>query len=294
MTSVSIIIVNFNTKDILKNCLDNLNKVSASSQVIVVDNASTDGSSEMVSETFPKVKLISLRKNKGFSGGANEGLKQASGKYILYLGSDAFPKEKVIEGIVNYLEKNEDVGVATCRLILRDKTEDKDAHRGLPTAWTSVTHFSGLDKKFKGSKIFDRYFMGYKDFSKEQEIDLCISHFMFIRKNVFDKIGNWDEKFFVYGEDVDLCYRVKSAGYKIMYLPQFEALHYKGVSVGIRKESSDITKASEETKKKMRSETTRAMAIFYKKHYSKHYPKLLTGLVVLGVLVLSKLRQSKK
>jgi len=113
-----------------------------------------------------------------------------------------------------------------------------------------------------------------------------------VRKKVFDRVGRWDEDFFVFGEDVDFCYRVKKAGWKIMYLPQFTAIHYKGVSVGIRKESQDISKASSETKVRMKRSTTDAMKLFYRKHYSGVYPKIIQSLVFLGIDLLSKLRNT--
>jgi GT2 family glycosyltransferase len=113
---------------------------------------------------------------------------------------------------------------------------------------------------------------------------------MMVRKAVFEKIGKWDERFFLYGEDVDFCYRTKEAGFKIMYLPQFEVLHYKGATIGIRKQSEDISPASKETKKRMRTETTRSMKLFYEKHYKNKYPKCLTSLVIFAIELLGKLR----
>ena len=122
------------------------------------------------------------------------------------------------------------------------------------------------------------------------EIDLCIAHFMLVKRQVQNEVGLWDESFFVFGEDVDMCYRIKKAGWKLVYLPQFEVLHYKGFGIGIRKESKDISKASLETKKRMKRETTRAMKLFYEKHYTKVYPKSLTKIVLFGIDILSRLR----
>ena len=116
---------------------------------------------------------------------------------------------------------------------------------------------------------------------------------MFVRKSIFESVGKWDQDYFVFGEDVDMCYRIKEKGFKIMYLPQFEAVHYKGVSVGIRKESKDVSKASPETKRKITKSTTEAMALFYKKHYSKKYPEFLTALVLIIIGVLGKIREAR-
>jgi len=290
---VSVVIVNFNTSEQLKDCLDNVFSQGQDIEVIVIDNASPDNSLEMVRNNFPSVKLVEAKENKGLAYGSNLGLEVATGDYILYLGSDAYPEKGVITGIAEFMDKSTDVGISTCKLVLRNGSLDMDAHRGFPTPWASLTYFSKLNLLFPKSKIFNQYFLGYKDFTDPHEIDLCISHFMFVRKKVFDEVGKWDEDFFVFGEDVDFCYRVKKAGWKIMYLPQFTAVHYKGVSVGTRKESKDISKASNETKLKMRKSTTEAMKLFYKKHYSGVYPKIVQNLVLSGIDLLAKLRNKK-
>ena len=295
MIKVSVVIVNHNTKDVLRDCLANLSQISDSyglMEIIVVDNASSDGSVEMVKEKFHHVQLI-LSENKGLAAGYNKGIDRSSGEYILYLGSDTFPNEVTIKGMADYLDQNKDIGAATCELVLRNGLLDMDAHRGFPTPWASLTHFSRLNRLFPKSKIFNKYFLGWKDFSKPHEIDLCISHFMMIRKSVFEKVGRWDEDYFVYGEDVDMCYRIKQAGYKIMYLPQWEAIHYKGVGVGIRSETSDITKASIQTRSKMSRETTRAMRLFYKKHYAEKYPEFVTDIVLFAIGQIEKARTKK-
>ena len=290
---VSVVIVNYNTSEQLKDCLNNLLSQGIELEIIVVDNASSDDSVEMVRNNFPNVKLVEAKENKGLAHGSNLGLEFATGDYVLYLGSDAYPEKGVIDGMVEFMDKSADVGVSTCKLVLRNGSLDMDAHRGFPTPWASLTHFSKLNSLFPKSKIFNQYFLGYEDFTKPHEIDLCISHFMMIRKRVFDRVGRWDEDFFVFGEDVDFCFRVKKAGWKIMYLPQFAAVHYKGVSVGIRKESKDISKASSETKTRMKKSTTDAMKLFYKKHYFGVYSNFVQNLVLFGIDLLAKLRNSK-
>lgn len=289
-TKVSAVIVNYNAKEVLRDCLNNLKKNDASLEVVVVDNNSPDGSSDMVSREFPGVTLLALKKNIGLAAGNNAGLKKTKGEYVLFLGPDAFPEPGAIEKIVDYLEKNPDVGICVGKVSLRDGGLDKDSHRGFPTPWAAFTHFSGLEKLFPKSKLFGRYFLGYKDLKKTHDIDLCTSHFMFCRKKIFKELGSWDENFFVYGEDVDLCWRVKKAGWRIMYLPEVKVLHYKGVSVGIRRETQDITKASKQTKKEMILETTQAMLKFYRKHYKG---KIYNPLILTGIRFMAFFRQAK-
>lgn len=291
MKSLAIIIVNYNTRDVLRDCLGNLIRLNLSNtRIVVVDNASSDGSAEMVGEEFPTVKLIRT-KNGGLAAGYNLGLAEAGGvDYYLFLGTDAFPKPGCIEGVLGFMEADQGIGIATAKLVLRNGALDMDAHRGFPTPWTALTHFSGLGRVFSKSRIFSKYFMGWCDMEIPHEVDLCISHFMAVKKEVFDKVGRWDEDFFVYGEDVDFCWRVKQAGFKVYYLPQFECLHYKGVGVGIRKETSDISKADVSTRDRMKKETTRAMRLFYQKHMYKEYPWVLNRLVELGITAMRYVR----
>jgi GT2 family glycosyltransferase len=293
MRKTSVIIVNYNTCELLKKCLQNLVDLNESLEIIVVDNASTDGSADMVRIDFADVKLFALDKNAGLSVASNIGLDNAKGEYILYLGSDAFPKKGSIVGLEEYFDQNSQVGIASAKLVLRDGSLDMDAHRGFPTPWTALTHFGMMDKLFKHSKLFAQYFIGFADLNVPHEIDLCISHFMFARKKALDSVGKWDEDYFVFGEDVDMCYRVKLGGWKIMYLPEFEAVHYKGASVGIRKETQDISPANAETKIRMMKMKATGMELFYKKHYQQKYPAVLNGLVLSAIYLLNWIRMCK-
>ncbi len=291
MPLLSTIIVNYNTKDLLEKCVRNLLEVYPDQEIIVVDNGSSDGSADMLSLEFSSKissnKLCLIRaENNGLASGQNLGLKKAGGKYILYIGTDAFPKKGDIDGIIQYMDEHSDVGIVTPKLVLRNGEVDMHAHRGFPTPWASLTYFSRLSKIFPKSRLFNQYYLGYLNMDEPHEIDLCISHFMVVNRKVHEIIGEWDESFFLYGEDVDFCYRTKEAGFKIMYLPNFEVLHYKGASVGIRKETQDISSASAETRKRMKLETTKAMRIFYEKHYLKKYPMWLNRMVLLGTDVL--------
>ncbi|MCE7986052.1 MAG: glycosyltransferase family 2 protein [Caldilinea sp. CFX5] len=290
MATVSIIIVSFNTAALLRACLQNLANLQEAEEVIVVDNASGDGSAQVVQNEFPWVKLIRLSENRGLTVASNVGLAAAQGDYILYLGSDAYPKAGVIQGIKTYLEAHPTVGIATAELRMRDGNLDMDAHRGFPTPWASLTHFSGLNRLFPRSARLNQYFLGDRDLNQPHEIDLCISHFLFTPRSLFAVVGKWDEDFFLYGEDVDFCYRVKAAGYKIMYLPQFTVTHYKGASVGVRKQTSDISQASTETKLRATHLSTKAMMLFYQKHMQQHYPWLVNATVLTAIRFLGALR----
>jgi hypothetical protein len=303
---VSIIINNTNTCGALKLCLENLIDIYPNMEVIVSDTNSYDGSPETVEKEFPWVKLIK-NPNNGLAYGLNTALKIATGDYYLYLGSDGFPEKDTAEGLVRYFEEHPDVGAATVKLVLKSGEQDMDGHRGFPTPWVSLTHFLHLDKLFPKSKLFAGYFMTYEDLNKEHEIDACITHFLFVSKKAQDKVGKWDaETFFLYGEDIDMCKRIKEAGFKIMYLPQFKAQHWKGLSIGIRKTSqedftkiplisfrgNDITRG--QLKVMMQRHSTEAMGSFYKKHYQKDYPFYITWLVIATIRLLKICRIQKQ
>jgi GT2 family glycosyltransferase len=287
---VTVVIVNYNTANLLDQCLSHLDSIAGIEKVITVDSASTDNSVELVKSNHPNVDLVVLKENKGISYGYNVGIKRSMTPYILFLGSDAYPDKNTIIDMVDYMKANPKVGIATAKLVLRDGSLDMDAHRGFPTPWTSITHFSKLDKLFKNNRIFDRYNLGFRNMDFPHEIDLCISHFMLVRKEVFESVKGFDEDFFVFGEDVDFCYRVKQNGWSIMYLPQFRAQHYKGAGIGIRKSTQDISPATMETKIRMTKETTRAMELFYKKHFMNKYPGILTYSVLTMVRIMGHYR----
>ena len=304
---VSVIIVNTNTNDVLRLCLENLKDSYENMEVIVNDTASYDGSVEMMETEFPWVRINRLPNN-GLAYALNKGIESATGEYYLYLGSDGFPeKGKTIKGLVEYFDTHPDVGGAAVKLVLRSGEVDMDVHRGFPTPWVSLTHFLALDKLFPKSKLFAGYFMTYEDMNKEHEIDSCITHFLFIRKSAQDKVGPWDDKtFFLYGEDIDFCYRLKKAGYKLMYLPQFTAQHWKGVTVGVRKVSQDVASKSpvfklgdkDYTRGKFRVRiqelSTEAMEAFYRKHYISQYPWIVNFLVIFAIRVLKVIRVNKQ
>jgi GT2 family glycosyltransferase len=261
-------------------------------EIIVVDNGSEDGSRDMVKIKYADRVILIESKNRGLSHGYNLGLRISSGYYICYLGTDAFPNERTIRKIRDYMDHNTHAAIVTPRLVARDGSFDKDCHRGFPTPWTALMHFSGMGKTFPKSKLFNGYHLGYMDIFTQHEIDACISHFMFIRKNIHGIIGLWDEDYFLYGEDIDFCYRVKEAGYKVMFLGDLEVLHYKGVTVG-RTISSDIKSAAAEDlihQRFIKKESTRSMKLFYKKHLSKKYFFGVTGIVILGINLLEALR----
>jgi len=285
---LSVLIVNFNTKELLQRCLESINnseKESYQFEVIVVDNASSDQSAEMIKKKFPNVNLISSKKNLGFAAGNNLGIKMAVGEYVLLLNPDTEIEINTFKIMIDYLKSNPKVGAATCRVELKNGKLDDACHRGFPTPWNAFCHFSGISQLFPNSCFLNGYHLGYQNLDKIHEIDSCAGAFLLVRKEIGDSINWLDEDYFWYGEDLDFCYRVKQKGWKIMYVPIIKILHWKGASSGIRQESKNISNASLETRKKAVMASTQAMRLFYQKHYlKKQYLLIQWNILIMKVL----------
>lgn len=295
---ISIIIVAFNSQDTIEPCIDAVEKTvkKHSFEIIVSDNSENDETENVVSKVFEKnEKVIYIRnkENLGFSKGNNVVIKKAKGKYVLFLNPDTVVYEKTIDGMLDFMENNNDCGASTCFVELPSGKLDDSSHRGFPTPWRAFAYFSGLSKVFPKSKLFGGYNLSYLNTRQTHEIESLAGSFMMVPYEIGEKVGWWDEDFFFYGEDLDFCFRIKKAGYKIYFVPEFRALHYKGISSGIKSVSKDLTKASVETKRWATNHRFSAMEIFYNKHYKKKYPKIITSLVLTGIKLKRKITESR-
>lgn len=286
MAELSVIIVSYNTRELLRDCLISLKKAISPAkglEIIVIDNASRDGSPALVKEEFLDVRLIESRLNLGFAAANNQAFTQATGRYVLFLNSDTKVSKSSLVKPLKFIKKHPQAGAITVKLVLPDGSLDKDNHRGFPTPWTAFTHFSGLSSLFPKSPTFNNYYQSYKNLEKIHKIDVAAGSFLMMPSRLFRKLGGWDETYFFYGEDIDLCFRIRQAGYHIIYYPKVEVIHYKGASSGLRKESQKIAKPPKATRLRVARASTQAMEIFYRKFYQQQYPSLVTGLVLLGI-----------
>lgn len=289
MNSLSVIIISYNTKQLLHECLKSVYKAQSPTgglEVIVVDNNSHDGSVQMVKDDFPDTILIANTDNKGFAAANNQGAKIATGKHLLFLNSDTKLSPHALVKPLKYLKTHQDVGAITIKLLLADGQIDKDNHRGYPTPWTAVTKLLGLHNLFPSSPFFNNYYQSYKRYDRIHNIDVAAGSYIMISKKFFERIGGWDESYFFYGEDIDLCYRIRATGKKIIYYPKVTTIHYKGASSGLRKESKNLAKPPKETRIKVARASTQAMKIFYKKFYQHRYPFFITQPVLLSISLL--------
>lgn len=273
---LSVIIVNYQTFDLTKNTIDSILKYDYSFEyeIFVVDNASSDDSLSKLKDYFKdKVKFIASSENNGFAAGNNQALSKATGKYQLLLNSDTVVWENTLENIYNYMEKHTDVGACGCRVLLENGELDKACKRSFPNVKNSFIRLFHIPTKSKD----DNYNLTDLPDDEIYEIDCLTGAFMFMRKEALDNVGFLDETFFMYGEDIDLCYRIKKGGWKIVYYGESVITHLKGAS-------------SKKQKSKLIYEFYRAMYIYYKKHHADESVFIVNWVVYLGIAVLCCLK----
>lgn len=234
MIKISIIILSWNTKEVLAQCLESLFKdlraSKVSSEVIVIDNASSDGSSELVEKKYQEAVLIKNRTNVGFAKGNNQGLKMAKGKYILFLNSDTLIEPKALEILIDYLDQNIDTAAVSPLLINQDATIQKNpCYLRLPSLWTALFYYNKLLRNFI-FKFFPSLFLSTTDFSVNQEVEQLPGAALMARKEILDQLNGFDENFSLYFEDSDLSLRIRKLNHKIKIIPLSKIIHLGGES----------------------------------------------------------------
>jgi len=229
-----VIIANWNAKELLLDCLRSLPPAieGLSTHTVVVDNASTDGSVNAVAATFPKVEIICNQENLGFSRANNFALERyrEDARYLLLLNPDTVVSPNTFQNIVSFMDEHSEAGVAGCKIITAQGTLDWACKRGFLTPSLLFYKALGLDKRFPQSRRFGRYHLTYLDENQIHEVDSVVGAFMLIRQDCLRTVGMLDESYFMYGEDIDFCFRVKEKGWKIFYVPTTTIIHHKGQS----------------------------------------------------------------
>ena len=230
--TLSVIIVNFNVKFFLEQCLCSLEKalININAEVIVVDNNSSDGSVEYLQQKFPSVLILQNDVNMGFAKACNLGLSVAKGEYILFLNPDTLLSENAIQVSLEFFDHNPDTGAIGLKMIDGSGSFLKESKRSFPSPLTSLFKLFGLSRLFPRSKMFSRYHLGHLDKNQAHKVEVLAGAYFFTRKTILDKLGSFDERFFMYGEDVDLSYRIYKAGFNNYYLPEASIIHFKGES----------------------------------------------------------------
>lgn len=296
IVDLSIIILNFNARDYIIDCIHSIEKSKWGKykwELIIVDNASSDGSVEALKNLQKDIdfKLIINKKNLGFSKGNNLGVPHAKCRYILFLNPDTKVNPDTLSYMIKFMDDFPDAGASTCEIKLASGQLDEASHRGFPTPWNALCHFSGLEKAFPKSRFFSGYRLGHLSRNTVHEIEALSGAFMMVRQEAGEQVGWWDEDYFLYGEDIDFCYRLKQAGWKIMYVPEVSIIHYWGISSGMKKETRELSVATKVIRLRAAKASAQAMRIFYKKHYTKRYPTPIMWPVNAGIWLLEKYRQ---
>ncbi|MFM9280016.1 glycosyltransferase family 2 protein [Paenibacillus jiagnxiensis] len=269
---VSILIVNYNTQRLTLDCLQSVfaSRTQYRYEVIVIDNHSVDGSVEAIRERYPQVTVIANQENTGFAKANNQGIEAAQGRYILLLNSDTLVQPDTLETMIGLMDRRPELGAAGCKVILPDGSLDKACKRGFPTPSASFYYAFGFSKRFPHDPKYNQYQLGHLDPDDEYPVDVLVGAFMLVRREAIDQVGGLDETFFMYGEDIDWCYRIKEAGWGIYYYPRTYIVHVKGGSARRRP-------------LKIIYEFHRAMWVFHRKHYFKKYSMITNAAVYLGI-----------
>ena len=258
MTGLSVIIVNYNVRQFVLQTLHSIYQSQLdglSIEVVVVDNNSSDGSVEAIRYHFPQTTIIANKNNPGFSKANNQGIGISKGEFVLLLNPDTVLEEYTLAMSVARMKAESDIGALGVKMIDGTGTFLPESKRSFPTPWNSLMKLLGLSSMFPSSKILGGYNLTYLNENKTHDIDVLCGAFMLMRRSALDNSGLLDEEFFMYGEDIDLSYRIKQSGYRILYYPETQIIHYKGEST--KKSSVNYVKVF-----------YNAMIIYVKKHYN--------------------------
>lgn len=259
---VSVVIVAFNTQALLRECLQQLYREAAGIpiEVLVVDNHSSDGSPEMVANEFPEVHLLRSTINLGFAGGNNHAFPVCRGEYVVLLNSDAFLQPGALALAIEHMEENPKAGLGGARLVGRDNSWQPSA-RQFPSLLNEFLSLTGLSLKFASSRFFGRQDRTWADPNSSTQVDWVPGAFSIIRRAVLEEVGYFDEAFFLYYEEVDLCQRIKAAGYELWYWPDIVVVHYGGESSKTVTTLAMSSSGAQLTLWRMRSQL-----LYYRKH----------------------------
>jgi len=271
LARVAVVIVSFNVRDLLRGCLQSvLSQSDPGTDVVVVDNASSDGSTEMVSAEFPQVRVIKNSRNGGFSHASNQGIAATHALYLLSLNPDTVLHPGAIAALSAYLDGHPEAGAVGPKIVRPDGSLDLAARRTFPSPSVALFRLTLLSRLFPRHRRLARYNLTDQSPDVEQEIDAGTAACLMFRRSALEQVGPYDEDFFMYGEDLDLCYRLKAAGWRIVYEPRAVVLHYKGQS-------------SRQRSGAMIREFHRSMWIFFDKHYRRTTPAPVAALIRSGI-----------
>lgn len=269
---ISIVIVNYKVKEYIANLLNSIHRAKGAFrlQIIVIDNNSGDDSIAFLKQRFPEVHYIENEENVGFGKANNQGFKIAEGTYTLIINPDTLVSEDTFSTLVNHMEHNPDCGACGCKILNPDGSYAPESKRCVPSLSSSLYKVLGLTALFPKHRWFGEYYMGWLPEDEINPVPVLSGSFMLWRTDVLKTLGGFDERFFMYGEDIDLCYRIQQTNYRIDYVPTTSIIHYKGEST--RKGDLKYVRIF-----------NRALYQFFEKHYSSNYSRLFRGFIVIAI-----------
>ncbi len=290
---LSLIILNYNSGHYLSDCLTSIyrSQLTDPIEILIPDNQSTDNSIALAkkikntNQNILNTKYLILDTNLGFAAGNNQAVQKINPhtKYVLFLNPDTTVEPDTIQKSINFLDSHPKAGALTCKIILVKTGQiQPECHRDFPSPISAFLHFSGISSR--------QYFMEHLDYSKIQKINACVGAFLIIRRQIGQELGWWNEKYFFYGEDLDLCYKLKSHGYQLYYSPHCQIKHFQGISSGIKNQTKNLSQASRQTKIKIAKASTQAMRIFYQENLFPNYSPTTRFLVLQGIKLLESFR----
>ncbi len=301
---VSIILVTYNGREITLRALELYRRAIAVDpghgyELIVADNASQDGLPDAVAAQYPDVRLIRNAENLGFARAGNVGFRASTGRYLLFSNSDIEVDECTLPTLLALMDADPLVGACTPYLeLVRTGEIDWGAHRGFPTPWAAFTYFTRLEHLSRWSRplsrLFGQYHLTDRDLSVAHQVDAIRGGFFFVRRDAFLEAGGWDEDYFLYAEDIDLCYLLKQRGYKVMFYPQARVLHYHGMTTGLKRHSQDVAVYDAADRERAYNAFYDTMKTFYDKHYRGQYSPWVRWLVFSAIDLRKKLGARQK
>ncbi len=271
---ISVIIVSYNVRAYLQQALYSLRRALAgiAHEIFVVDNASVDGTLAMLRQHFPEVIVLENRENVGFGRANNQALARARGEFVVMINPDTVVQEDTFRKLLAFFEHTPDAAAATCKIINPDGSFSVDCRHAIPTPMIAFWKVTGLSRLFPRSKLFGQYNLTYLDPNQTYPVPAISGSFMMVKRRVLEEVGFFDERFFMYCEDIDLCYRINLKGYKIYYVPTTQIIHYKGEST--KKNNLDYVVTF-----------NRALYQFFQKYYAASYGFLIRWIIVLGIVL---------
>ena len=280
MNKLTVVIVNYNVKYYVEQCLVSLQRAlqEVDATVYVVDNHSKDGSVAYLTPRFPWVQFINCNHNLGFARANNIAIRQSESEYVLLLNPDTIVSEHTLKDAIAFMDNHPQAGAMAARMLKTDGSDANESRRGLPTPWVSFCKMTGLCNRFPKSKRFGHYYMGYLPWDEANKIEVISGAFFFARRETLNQVGLLDEDFFMYGEDIDLSYRIMKGGFESWYVP-LKILHYKGEST--QKSSFRYVHVFYE-----------AMLIFFRKHYA--HTSMLVSIPIKAAIYMKALSEVVK